>query len=291
MKSLAKKDAGVIEGGSKLIAENIEKRFINNGGTLIKNKEVERILVEDNTAKGVVFKDGSVVYADYVISATDAHHAMYDLLEGKYKDEYFASRFGDRKVNPLSTSMLVSFKVNKTLNHLPKMINFKIPTINFGPMDIKQLSVRNHSFDNSLSIDKTTITVLINTVDEVYDYLKVLNRKDYLKEKEELGQKVREEIINYTKIDNEDIELIDVATPLTYERYTNAYRGSYMSFVTTEETKGLMRKGLIKGLNNFVMAGQWIMSPGGLPIALFSGKHAACRLCKMAKKKFVNLEE
>ena len=64
-----------------------------------------------------------------------------------------------------------------------------------------------------------------------------------------------------------------------------------MSFVTTEETKGLMRKGLIKGLNNFVMAGQWIMSPGGLPIALFSGKHAACRLCKMEKKKFVNLEE
>ena len=291
MKSLAKKDAGVIEGGSKLIAENIEKRFINNGGTLIKNKEVERILVEDNTAKGVIFKDGSIVYADYVISATDAHHTMYDLLEGKYKDEYFASRFSDRKVNPLSTSMLVSFKVNKILNHLPKMINFKIPTIKFGPMDIKQLSVRNHSFDNSLSIDKTTITVLINTVDEVYDYLKALNRKDYLKAKEELGQKVREEIINYTKIDNEDIELIDVATPLTYERYTNAYRGSYMSFVTTEETKGLMRKGLIKGLNNFVMAGQWIMSPGGLPIALFSGKHAACRLCKMEKKKFVNLEE
>ena len=106
-----------------------------------------------------------------------------------------------------------------------------------------------------------------------------------------MGLKVRDEIIKYVKLDEKDIELVDVATPLTYERYTNAYRGSYMSFVTTDKTKGLMRKGLIKGLNNFVLAGQWIMSPGGLPIALFSGKHAAIRVCKMAKRKFKNLEE
>jgi hypothetical protein len=33
------------------------------------------------------------------------------------------------------------------------------------------------------------------------------------------------------------------------------------------------------------------MDPGGLPIALFSGKHAAIRICKMNKQKFVNKEE
>jgi hypothetical protein len=32
------------------------------------------------------------------------------------------------------------------------------------------------------------------------------------------------------------------------------------------------------------------MPPGGLPIALFSGKHAAIRVTKMAHKKFVNKE-
>ena len=63
-----------------------------------------------------------------------------------------------------------------------------------------------------------------------------------------------------------------------------------MSFITTDKSKGLMRKGLIKGLNNFAMAGQWIMPPGGLPIALFTGKHAAYRICKMDKKKFVDFD-
>jgi hypothetical protein len=52
-----------------------------------------------------------------------------------------------------------------------------------------------------------------------------------------------------------------------------------------------MRPGLIKGLKNFVIAGQWIMPPGGLPIALFSGKHAAYRITKMAGKRFLNKEE
>ena len=61
-----------------------------------------------------------------------------------------------------------------------------------------------------------------------------------------------------------------------------------MSFITTKKSKGLMRKGLIKGLKNFAMGGQWIMPPGGLPIALFSGKYATIRICKMAKIKFKN---
>ena len=291
MKSLAEKDAGVVEGGSRKIALNIEKRFLEKGGKLHKNKEVDHILIENNVAKGIVFKDGTKAYADYVIASTDAHHTIEQLLQGKYEDKYYSSRFEDRKTNPLSTSMLVSFKVYKKLDFLPKMMNFKIPVIKFGPQTIDFISIRNHSFDSSLSNDKTTITTLINTVDSVYDYLKGLTEEEYNKVKTKIGEQIKKEIVKYTMISENDIELIDVATPLTYERYANAYRGSYMSFVTTKKSKGLMRKGLIKGLNNFVLAGQWIMSPGGLPIALFSGKHAICRICKMEKKKFINLEE
>ena len=111
-----------------------------------------------------------------------------------------------------------------------------------------------------------------------------------LKEKEKLGNHLLNEIINYVGLNASDIELIDVSTPLTYERYTNAYKGSYMSFITTRKSKGLMRKGLINGLDNFAMAGQWIMAPGGLPIALFSGKFAVMRIAKMEKKKFIDLD-
>ena len=184
----------------------------------------------------------------------------------------------------------VSFKLTKPLFAYPKMVNFAIKPYKLANMTIDNITIRNHSFDNTLNKSGATLTVLLHSNDSVYSFLSALGRKDYLKEKEKLGLHLLDEICKYVKLTNEDIELIDVSTPLTYERYTNAYHGSYMSFITTRKSKGLMRKGLIKGLNNFAMAGQWIMSPGGLPIALFSGKFAAIRICKMDNKKFVDLD-
>ncbi len=56
----------------------------------------------------------------------------------------------------------------------------------------------------------------------------------------------QEAICQYYHLTIEDVEILYIATPLTYERYTNAYKGAYMSFLTTRHSRGLMRKGLIK---------------------------------------------
>lgn len=290
MRSLAAHDAGMVEGGSRNLAFNIAKTFTSKGGNIIYNSEINHIYIEDNKAKGIVLKDNTVIESDYVISACDAHHTIYNLLQGQYKDEYFEERFDNRKHYPLNAGIQVSYKLNKILYNYPKMVNFEITPYNIGGMIIDNITIRNHSFDNTLNKNVATITVLIDSKEEVYNYLASLSKEDYLNEKEKLGNHLLNEIKTYIGLSDEDIELIDVSTPLTYERYTNAYKGSYMSFITTRKSKGLMRKGLIKGLDNFAMAGQWIMSPGGLPIALFSGKFAVMRIAKMDKKKFIDLD-
>ena len=170
------------------------------------------------------------------------------------------------------------------------MSQFEVKPIKIANQVITDISVRNYSFDKTLNKDCTTFGVLMEVSDVVYDYFANLSKEEYLKEKNRIANEVLDSIKRYYNLKDEDIKLLDVVTPLTYNRYTNAYKGSYMSFVTTKKAKGLMRKGLISGLKNFVMAGQWLMSPGGLPIALFTGKHAIYRICKMDKKEFVNLE-
>jgi len=289
MQALANNNAGVVEGGSRQLAFNVRNTYINNGGKLYVNKDVDHVLIENNKATGIVLKDGSIIKADYVVAATDAHHIIYDLLQGKYKDNYYEDRFSNMEDNPLVTGIMLSYKVTCNVNNRPKMENFAIKPIKLADDTIiDNVTVRNHAFNKSQTQIGTTFTVLIDTNDGVYSYLKTLSKEDYNKYKNDLGEEIRNYISMYMHIDLNDITLIDVTTPLTYERYTNAYRGSYMSFLTTKKVKGLMRKGLIKGLDNFAMAGQWIMPPGGLPIALFSGKHAAYRICKMDRKHFVN---
>lgn len=291
LQTLVKLDAGIVEGGSKKLAYNIYDNFINKGGKVVTNVEIDKVLIEDNKAKGVIFKDGKVEYADYVICSTDAHHALYDLLDNKYYDEYFVERFDNNKEYPLNTCIYLSFKINEDVSGLPKMLNFEIPPIEFFNNKIDNITIRNYSFDASLSKDGSTVfSCLIPVNENVYDELEKLDRKDYLTFKDYIGKLVKYHICKRYNLNENNVKVLDVATPLTYNRYTNAYKGSYMSFLSTNKAKGLMRKGLIKGLDNFVLAGQWLMPPGGLPIALFMGKHAIIRICKMDKKKFVNLD-
>ena len=81
-----------------------------------------------------------------------------------------------------------------------------------------------------------------------------------------------------------DLEFLDCWTPLTYERYCNAYHGSYMSFITTPEGKPVRLKGKLKGIDNLYLAGQWTSAPGGLPVAVTSGKFAVQRILKSQKR-------
>ena len=82
------------------------------------------------------------------------------------------------------------------------------------------------------------------------------------------------------------LKLLDVASPQTYERYCNAYRGAFMGFWPTIPGKSLAHTGKIKGLKNIVLSGQWLQPPGGLPVALITGKDTIMRLCKKVKKEF-----
>ncbi len=292
MQALCKRDAGVIEGGSLKMANNILKTYESKGGKIHFNSEVQEIVIENNVAKGIILKNGEKIDADYVVSACDAHFMLNTLLKGKYKDKYFDSKFSDLKNNPLNACMLFSYKVTKSgMYNYPKMVSIPCDEFEIGDTKVRFMSIRNHAYDKTLNGDASTLIVMIPTKDGTYDYFKAMDKKTYRETKAKFAELIRIKVKDYFEMSDDEIKCIDVTTPLTYERYTNAYRGSYMAFISTNHPKKLMRPGLIKGLKNFVIAGQWIMDPGGLPIALFSGKHAAIRICKMNKQKFVNKEE
>ena len=291
LQALSMKDAGVIQGGSIKFTKNIEERFLSLGGVIKTNTEVNKVLIKNHHAVGVKISNNEEIKTDFVISACDMHHTLYDLLDNQYNSAFFNHRFDDRKKNPLIQSFSFAYSMPlKKAQTISKMNCFPCQGIKVGDFEFEYIAMRNHAFDESLNNSKTCITLLQDVPDKVYDYLKSLSHEEYLKEKNELGEKFRKALVDHFNLDDEDISLIDVASPLTYERYTNAYRGSYQAFCTTSYMGELMDKGIIKGLNNFYMCGQWIMPPGGLPVAAISGKIAAMRTTKAAKQKFIDKE-
>lgn len=290
MKTLSKKDSGVPEGGSLKLALRVKDKYLSKGGKLFLNHPVDKIIVEDKKAKGLLLENGNKIDADYVISAADLSFTMEHLLEGKYFDKDYHDKITHPNHYPVHTSFYISYVINQDISHIGKVTNIETDEFEILGQKVDNIHIRNYSFDPSLNKNMTTMTIIITLDDYVYDDIKKLNCEEYLKLKAYIGEKCRQEIINKLNVNDENIKLLDVATPLTFERYNNAYKGAYMSFISTKHSKGLMRKGIVKGLNNFALCGQWIMPPGGLPIAIFTGKNAAYRVTKHFKKKWKNLE-
>jgi hypothetical protein len=60
-----------------------------------------------------------------------------------------------------------------------------------------------------------------------------------------------------------------------------------MSFITRKNVKSFHVKGTVTGLFNVFVASQWIMAPGGLPVAAAAGKFAVQRILKEEKRDYM----
>lgn len=75
------------------------------------------------------------------------------------------------------------------------------------------------------------------------------------------------------------IAVWDVATPLTYERYLGSYKGSWMTIMGKGQRQ-TNYPSKPESIQNVYFAGQRLVSPGGLPVALETGRRAVQYLCR-----------
>lgn len=73
--------------------------------------------------------------------------------------------------------------------------------------------------------------------------------------------------------------MCDVATPITWERYTG-------NWLITTETFGMTMSKTLPGLKDFYMCGQWVEPGGGVPSAALSARNLIQVICKHDEKSF-----
>src|SRR5512140_3104491 len=123
-----KQQAGYPLGGSLPLALALEKRYKQLGGRIQYQARVDKILVENGSAAGVRFEDGSEQRADLVISAADGYTTIFKLLEGKYTNREIRERYENWKSFP--SLIYISAGVNRTFPDLPTAVEgnaFELP--------------------------------------------------------------------------------------------------------------------------------------------------------------------
>jgi phytoene dehydrogenase-like protein len=83
--------------------------------------------------------------------------------------------------------------------------------------------------------------------------------------------------------------MTDVATPMTYVRYTGSWKGTFMTWLMTpENTRSLqVVHKTLPGLANFWLTGVWVKPPGGVPAAAWCSRDVVQLICHQDRKRFV----
>ena len=278
-----KNDACFPIGGSLDLAKAMEKRYRQLGGKIFYRSKVKKVLIGNKTAEGIILENGLEMPADIVITSCDSYHAVRDLLGEEFFNEKLEKDFCKF---PMYSSMQVSIGINQDVSKIPLSIVVKlIKPIKIGNEEIYYAKIKHYCYDKSLSPKgKSIITVTFKT-DFQYWYNLMKDKEMYNYEKEKVGEFALNLLEKRIPGIQSKIEVVDITTPYTYAKYTNLWRGAYMSWITTPGYSFDKSAKLLPSLKNFYMIGQRTMQ-GGLSFAMLTGRWSIQRICKLHKKQF-----
>lgn len=284
-----KKSCGYPVGGGLEFARSIERRFRELGGEIQYKSRVTQILVKNNRAVGVRTEDGEEFPADYVISAADGRRTIFDWLGGNYVNEKIRGYY--RALPVSSSAILVGLGVARSFPEIPwsaaGCIYYLDEPVVIGDREFRSLRPMIYSFDPSLAPPgKTFIRILLPADYTYWDRLRD-DPARYQAEKEKVASTIVSLLDKRYPGLAQQVEVWDVATPLTFERYTGNWQASIIGWEVTKKTLAMVMSKTLPGLSNFYMAGQWVSPGGGIPGVAASGRNVIQLIAKNDGRPFL----
>jgi phytoene dehydrogenase-like protein len=255
------------------------------GGIIEYNAKVINLITENNNVKGVILEDGREVFAERVLSAADGRFTLQKLL-GKSEEE------GDINAKDVSDQPVqVNLGVNEDFSNEKGPITYILDERYFAAgREHNKMTIHNKFYDpDAAPKGKSAVTAFL---DSDYNWWKEISNDPsrYKLEKDRCAKMVIDIIGKYHPGFEDRVEVIDVSTPLTRERYT----GNFMGAMQAKKPDSNMIKALIqsspkyeyKGIKGVFLAGQWVEAWGGITTAAQSGRKAVKLICKKDNIEF-----
>lgn len=276
------------------------------GSDIFFNCPAEKVHIQDNEVQGIqVSLKGELrdIQSRYVLSASD--------LETLYKYMLPSSKEGSRFLKNISKAELygsgVTLYIGLDVN--PKELGFTEENIFLTRDDVEKkdhgsgdpeksaLSVLCPSLnDPSLApADKGTLVVFCHAEYEYEDYWKTEPGPDGTRIRGE-AYKAFKKAYAETLIKRvekalapgliEHIELMEVATPMTFQRYTGNRNGTMMGARPSPKNMRAGVAGYRTHIKNLYLSGHWAEYGGGMPTAVRAAANAALLVLKQENKDF-----
>jgi phytoene dehydrogenase-like protein len=263
----------------------VERRFLDLGGEVRYGARVAALTTDRGRVTGVRLADGEEVTADRVLSAVDGRFTRSVLLgepEWEVGKRYNPARVSDQpvQVNLGVAKAWDSGAVTLTLPERPDVA---------GRRQSRVTLHTKHYDPEAAPAGKSAITAFLESS---YDHWRPLaaDREAYAAEKRACADLVVAALERELPGAGEAVEVVDISTPLTRERYTGNWLGAMQARRPDSSLVGaLLQRGPRYDhpeLDGFWMAGQWVESWGGITTAAQSGRNAVRALCRKDGARF-----
>ncbi len=268
-------------GGTARFRDALVEQYQRMGGETLLNTTVEEILVSGGRARGIRLTDGTLVDADIVVSTSSAPETVFRLLAGRFGAKEWRARMDTWKM--FQPIVLASYGVSTPLDGEPAMLLVDgIEPLLVGDYPNEYLYLR--IFNDDPAFAPPGHAVLQAMLQTGYDWW-ATRGAHYQREKDAVARRVLDRLQHYLPQVEDRVQMIDIATPLTYWRSARAWRGAFEGWLPTSEAFKHVSKQL-PGLGGFYMAGQWVEPGGGVPTAIMSGRHVVELVCAELGRPF-----
>ena len=258
-----------IHGGFSALTDELAKVIEKNGGKIILRDEVLQIFCEDKTAKCVKTKNGLSIDCDFVISGCSPY-----LLHNKLLDENSRSPFWQKRLSRLKPADSVVCVYLGMKKGYEKYINSNV-AMYFKHRDIDAPYKRIHSEPSEFDCDNLAILHSVEFLADptiiLFSFVKQSDSQNWKSEKKLIAKKMIEELnVAYPNI-KDYIELVEIGSPDTFERYTFNTGGSIYGFENTCDSYGEAKMPIKTHIKNLYQVGHWTRPGCGVLNTILSG--------------------
>ncbi len=280
LSTFAMGDSGYPKGGSLQMARNMAGHFLGLGGEIRYRTPALEVLREGG--KWTVRTADTLFSADAVVISMDARSAIDKLFKMPLQ-EIWAQKM--RRSLRTTQCMFLGAGIRTDLSAWPRSMQLVLPQpLRASGHIYKTLVVNNYADVKSYAPEGcSVVTCLLHG--PTYAWWKAAKEDGtYATRKQEIMEAFLDALGEMIPDIRGKVEVTDMATPLTYERYCSTFEGSYMSdwppFQPLYHAPYKYKEGLY-------FTGQRTAYSGGLPPAAQSGRITAQYVCKDLDTEFV----
>lgn len=273
---------------SNLLADN----FRMNGGILSYGTLIKRVMVEKDKAVGVVTGDNREIGAKYVISAGDYLKLFRQMTGEKYAPKNIKFQLAKPDVSETFTTLFLGLKTRA--EELDKILHvahvYYYPSYDLFLKEDDEnyfqktgLGINAPSLHNLALSNQGKASLVIQTF-APYNWMNRWDTGPNLERTETyrcLKQRVASEMVEtlerFIPGIKDDIEVMELATPITMERYTlNSFGASAgWSWDSKKAPQKMNEISLKTPIKNLFTCGHWTTNPTGVPSAALTGRMVA----------------